>query len=263
MKSLLSICALLSSFAAFAANLAGTVKFTNLSGFLFTAEGMSEDRKALIMSNGHGLDPLGLNILAAGEVRVDQPMSRKVKIYNGEGRVLVIHTQRLLYATLTSTDMAVYELGVTYKYLRERYGITPLTLAPEGPTAGLNVTIASAYKGRTYDCTVEAVLPGLREGGRSFIGSLRMAEGCGTVNGTSGSPMIDNATGLVVGISNTLNSRGGLCGVNNPCEVDAEGRVSAIRGRRYGQQTALLLACFDENFALQLDRPGCALPRRN
>lgn len=241
-------------------SLAGTVRFSNCSGFLFTVEGRSPEKNALVMTNGHCLDPLGLSMLAPNEVRINRSSSRNILLIGDRVQVKVT-TKRLLYATMTLTDMAIYELPQSYAYLSTKYAITPLLLANSAPTSGTPVLVRSAYKKRTYECVIEEVLHGLREGGRSFSASLRFDAACGTKNGTSGSPvtLADGVT--VVGINNTRNNSGKMCGNNNPCEVREDGSTSVIRNRSYGQQTALVYDCLNSEMDLDLNVETCRLPK--
>ena len=246
---------------AFAANpLAGTVKFSNCSGFLFTVEGRTPQKNALVMTNGHCLDPWGLSMLAPNEVRMNRSASRDITLV-GESRRVKVTTRRLLYATMTLTDMAIYELPQTYEYLQTRYGITPLMLAQQGPSNGTPVVVASAYKNRAFTCQIEEVLHGLREGGRSFSDSLRFNAGCNTKNGTSGSPVVLPDGVTVVAINNTRNNNGKMCGNNNPCEVRSDGTTTVLRNRSYGQQTSLIYECLNSEMDLDLNVETCRLPK--
>ncbi len=47
--------------------------------------------------------------------------------------------------------------------------------------------------------------------------------------------------------------------MNNPCEVDEEGKVVVNSGASYGQQTYLLYSCLDSDGALDLQQEGCKL----
>ena len=246
---------------AFAANpFASTVKFSNCSGFVFTVEGRADSKNALVMTNGHCLDPLGLSMLAPNEVRINRSASRNITLI-GPTKSVKVTTRRLLYATMTLTDMAIYELPQSYEYLNLKYGITPLMLATQGPVSGTAMTIPSAKKNRIYTCTIEEVLFGLREGGRSFRDSLRYDSACRTINGTSGSPIVATDGVTVIGINNTVNNGGGMCGNNNPCEVSADGSTSVIKKRSYGQQTALIYECLNSDMDLDLNVETCRLPK--
>jgi hypothetical protein len=82
-----------------------------------------------------------------------------------------------------------------------------------------------------------------------------------TIGGTSGSPIIDDASGKVVGVNNTGNESGGRCTMNNPCEIDAGGKITVRRGTNYGQQTFGLVACFGPGTELNLSLPGCQVAK--
>ena len=260
MLKTLAVLISLTSLAALANPLASTVKFSNCSGFIFTMEGRSPSQNALVMTNGHCLDPLGLSMLKPGEVRINRSASRNIKLIGPKTSVKVT-TKRLLYATMTLTDMAIYELSQSYEYLESKYQITPLILSKTGPVASTPINIPSAYRKKVYHCSVEEVLFGLREGGRSFEGSLRYDRNCRTINGTSGSPLVLGDGITVVGINNTVNNSGKMCGNNNPCEVDAQGNTSVIKKRGYGQQTALLYECVNDEMNLDLNNSNCPLPK--
>ncbi|MFD1052482.1 serine protease, partial [Kibdelosporangium lantanae] len=70
-------------------------------------------------------------------------------------------------------------------------------------------------------CTVEAVVPHLREGGYQEDNSVRYAtsDACEHLHGYSGSALLSGNT--VVGIHNTGNDSGEQCTDDNPCEVAA------------------------------------------
>lgn len=246
--------------AAASSRLRNTVKFSNCSGFLFTVEGRSPEKNALVMTNGHCLDPLGLSMLKPGEVRINRSSSRDIKLF-ADKKIIKVSTRRLVYATMTLTDMAIYELPQSEAVLAEKYGLSPFVLAKASPVAGTPMLIPSAYRNRVYECQIEEVLFGLREGGRSFSESLRYDAGCRTINGTSGSPILAMDGVTVIGINNTFNKSGKMCGNNNPCEVDAAGRTSVIKKRSYGQQTALIYECLNAEMEFDLNVETCRLPK--
>lgn len=100
------------------------------------------------------------------------------------------------------------------------------------------------------------------EGGEwTWKDSVRYTSACRTIGGTSGSPVVDNATGKVVAVNNTGNEDGGRCTDNNPCEVAEDGTVTVREGINYGQQTYRIPACFALDNKLDLSRSGCALPK--
>lgn len=73
--------------------------------------------------------------------------------------------------------------------------------------------------------------------------------------------MIDTATGKVVAVNNTGNEDGGSCTMNNPCEVSESGAVTVRQGINYAQQTYTIVPCVGPGNTIDLNRPGCTLPK--
>ncbi|MEY4630261.1 MAG: hypothetical protein RIQ81_381, partial [Pseudomonadota bacterium] len=180
---------------------------------------------------------------------------------DGQSRVGSINATKILYATMTGTDMALYELRETFEDIESRFGIQPLTMAAARPDAGTNIEIVSGYWRRGYGCKLDGFVFELREAGYKFTDSIRyeIDGGCKTIHGTSGSPIIERGSRTVIGVNNTGNDDGGKCTMNNPCEVDENGKVTAIKGRSYGQQTYQIYTCLDAKNQLDLSVDGCKL----
>ncbi len=225
----------------------GTVDLSNCSGFVFATADMAPERPALMMTNGHCLTTLlGGIVLSPGEARADRPGSRAVSIVNDQGVKLKFRTTRLLYATMTGTDMAVYELPVSYHELGQR-GVRPFLLGST-PVVNESVEVFSAHKNSAHACSVAAITD-TREGGFPFTDSLRLSPECRQGTGTSGSPVLRAGTREVMAIANSYNKNGRACGNNNPCEVNG-GEVSVQFTARYAQQIAGLAVCLN-NFAAE------------
>ena len=225
----------------------GTVDLSNCSGFVFAAADITPERPALMMTNGHCLTTLlGGIVLSPGEARADRAGSRAVSIVNDQGVKLKFKTTRLVYATMTGTDMAVYELPMSYQELAQR-GVRPFLLGST-PVVNESVEVFSAHKNSAHACSV-ATITNTREGGFPFTDSLRLSPECRQGNGTSGSPVIRTGTREVVAIANSYNKNGRACGNNNPCEVNDE-VVTVNFGSRYAQQIAGLATCLN-NFAAE------------
>lgn len=160
---------------------------------------------------------------------------------------------------MTKTDMAVYELGLTYKEIKDLYDIEPLTLAKTITSIPTEVQIISGYWDRGYDCTLEALIPKMKEDVYVWQESVRYNEHCDTIPGTSGSPIIERNTRTVVAINNTGNDKGGRCTMNNPCEVDTDGTITVRKGYSYGQQTYEVYSCLNKDFSLDMNKKGCKL----
>ncbi|MFD6324507.1 serine protease [Streptomyces sp. NPDC058442] len=242
-----------------AVNLAGTVSLSNCSGSVVRMPGSAADDPALVLTNGHCLES---GFPGAGEVLVDRASGRSFGLLNASGaKVATLRADRLVYATMTDTDAAVYRLGTTYAQIRSAYGIEALTLADTRPAAGTAVSVPSGYWKRIYTCAVDGFAYRLKEAGWTFKDSVRYTPACNTIGGTSGSPVVDDATGKVVAVNNTGNTDGGRCTMNNPCEVDENGAVTVRRGINYAQQTYPFTACFGPDSKLDLYASGCTLPK--
>lgn len=238
----------------------GTADFSNCSGFVFKTAEMPMSNKAWVMTNGHCVtNLLGRMILSPGQAIENQTKSRSVSLVTERLTKLKLNTRKIVYATMTGTDMAIYELRLSYQELLDR-GIRSFELAPTAPLKSSLVEVISAHKNVDYLCAIDEVLVGLREGGFDFNQSLRFSGTCEQSNGTSGSPVLLKDTRKVVGISNTFNKSGRSCTDNNPCEVDSDGSVSIFHGARYGQQTALLTDCI-KSASLDLSLADCKLTR--
>ncbi|MFD6292130.1 serine protease [Streptomyces sp. NPDC060205] len=242
-----------------AVTFAGTVSLSNCSGSVVRFPDSEDDDPALVMSNGHCLET---GFPAAGEVIVDQASTRTFGLLNSAGtRVATLRASKITYATMTDTDVSLYQLTTTYGAIKSSYGISPLTLNDTHPVAGTAITVVSGYWKRTYACNVDGFAYRLKEGAWTWKDSVRYTSACQTIGGTSGSPVIDNATGNVVAVNNTGNEDGGRCTDNNPCEVDENGTVTVREGINYGQETYQIPACFGLDSKLDLNASGCTLPK--
>ncbi|WP_338896351.1 serine protease [Streptomyces sp. TG1A-60] len=245
--------------AAQAVNFAGTVSLSNCSGSVVRMPDSEDNDPALVMTNGHCLES---GFPRPGEVLVDRASSRTFGLLNSAGtRVGTLRASKIAYGTMTDTDMALYQLTTTYAQIRSSYGIDALVFDTARPAAGTAIKVVSGYWKRIYSCGVDGNAYRLKEGDWTWKDSIRYTSACNTIGGTSGSPVLDDATGKVVGVNNTGNESGQRCTVNNPCEVDANGTVTVRRGINYAQQTWHVAACFGVDNKLDLTRSGCILPK--
>jgi hypothetical protein len=242
-----------------AVNFAGTVSLSNCSGSIVRMPDSEDNDPALVMTNGHCLES---GFPAPGQVLVDQASSRTFGLLNSSGgRIATLRASKLSYGTMTDTDVALYQLTTTYAQIKSSYGISPLTLNDTHPVAGTAISVVSGYWKRIYSCNVDGFAYRLKEGDWTWKDSVRYTSACNTIGGTSGSPVVDQATGKVVAINNTGNEDGESCTVNNPCEVDASGNVTVRQGINYAQETYQIPACFGLDNKLDLSRSGCTLPK--
>ncbi|MEU7424140.1 serine protease [Streptomyces sp. NPDC048362] len=245
--------------AAVTVNFAGTVSLSNCSGSVIRFPNSADTDPALVLTNGHCLET---GFPAPGEVITGQSSSRTFGLLNASGsKVATLRANQVVYSTMTDTDVTIYRTTTTYAAIRSSYGISPLTVQDTHPTAGSAIKVVSGYWKRTYSCNVDGFVYRLKEGDWTWKDSLRYTSACNTIGGTSGSPVIDTATGKVVAVNNTGNEDGERCTENNPCEVDANGNVTVRQGINYAEETYIIPACFTTGNKLDLNAAGCTLPK--
>lgn len=102
-----------------AVDFAGTVALSNCSGSVVRMPASEPDDPALVLSNGHCIES---GFPAADEVIVDQPSSRTFSLLNSAGsRVATLRASKIAYATMTDTDVSLYQLTSTYAQIRSSY----------------------------------------------------------------------------------------------------------------------------------------------
>ena len=242
------------------ADFTGIAALSNCSASLVRyAESVGTD-KALVLTNGHCYEG---GFLQPGQVLVNKTSTRSITLLNPDSsRAGTVRAAKILFGTMTKTDMIVYEVNESYASIKSRLNVSPLTLAKQGPADGAGMAVVSGYWKRIYTCSVQATIPQLREGDWTWQNSIKYQQpGCETIGGTSGSPVVSTSTGEVIGINNTGNEDGERCTVNNPCEVDADGNVTVEQGAAYGQQTWWLYTCLTASRAIDLNKSGCELPK--
>ena len=240
-------------------NFEGIVSLSNCSGSLIRYESSQATDHALILTNGHCIES---GFTDPNEIVSRQPTDRRFNILNPQGQALGQVTATLIiYSTMTKTDITLYELRETYSDILKYFKVSPLTLASTHPQKLQSIEVISGYWKRGYSCQIDDFVYQLKESLWSFNDSLRYTQpGCETIGGTSGSPIILKGTRTVIGINNTGNESGESCTMNNPCEVDAEGKVTAHEGLSYGQQTFWIYSCLNSKNEMDLSQSGCQLP---
>lgn len=242
-----------------AVDFAGTVALSNCSGSVVRVPDSRPGDPALVMSNGHCLES---GFPAPGEVVVDKPSSRAFTLLDaGGGNAGTVRASKIAYGTMTDTDLSLYELTSTYGEIESRFGIKALELNAARPEQGRAITVASGYWKKLYKCSIDGFAYRLKEGNWTWKDSVRYTPECRTIGGTSGSPVIDDATGKVVAVNNTGNESGEECTDNNPCEVDENGKVTVREGINYAQQTYGVVPCVAPGNKIDLNREGCELPK--
>ncbi|MDH6625415.1 pimeloyl-ACP methyl ester carboxylesterase [Streptomyces sp. LBL] len=240
-----------------AGNLAGTVKLQDCSASLVRPRTARDEDKALLLTNGH-CHPGGRP--KPGEVITDKDVQIDGTVLSPAGRELGPLTGKVLYATMTGTDITLAQLDSTYADIQRMYKIEAFPLASSGPVPGQKIKVASSYLQSVWSCQAEAVIPTLKEGDYTSNKAIRYAKECNTQPGSSGSPVVNAETGELVAVNSTSNRDGKECELNNPCEVDSEGTV-VHKGRGYATQTAAIAACIGSGNVVDLNLQGCTLPK--
>lgn len=236
----------------------GIVKLSNCSGSLIQFAGQPDSSLAYVLTNGHCIG----NFIDPGKFVVNKATNRRMMLADSTGKYHNIMATRLVYATMTGTDSAIYELTQTYDQIKETLNIRPYLLSYNHPTTGVGIEILSGYWERGYSCNIDKFIFQLSEGGWIFTDSIKYTQpGCDTIGGTSGSPIIETGTRTVIGVNNTGNNDGEECTINNPCEVDEAGNVVVEQGASYGQQTYIFYSCLTPDFQIDLSIEECQLTK--
>lgn len=241
-------------------NFEGIVKLSNCSGALIMFHGQPFTAKGIVMTNGHCIQKPG-GYLNAGEVWVNRPLVRDMKIFDKSMKLFPIKTTKILYATMTNTDVAYYELTQSYADIIQKYKIQPFMLDSFRPSIAQPIEIISGYWDIGYSCSIDNFVFKLKEGQWTWTDSIRYTETCNTKGGTSGSPIIAKGERRVIGVNNTMNEKGEECSQNNPCEVSNNGQIHIAQGIGYGQQTYNVYTCLTPAFQFDLSRSVCRLPK--
>ncbi|MER5944478.1 serine protease [Streptomyces sp. NPDC001904] len=242
-----------------AVSFAGTVALSNCSGSVVRVPNSQPSDPALVMSNGHCLES---GFPGPGEVVVNKASSRTFSLLNSAGsKVATLRASKVAYGTMTDTDVSLYQLTSTYAQIESSYGIKALELSAAHPTQGTSISVVSGYWKKKYNCSIDGFVYRLKEGAWTWKDSVRYTSACQTIGGTSGSPVLDQTTGKVVAVNNTGNEDGQQCTENNPCEVDANGKVTVRQGINYAQETYGIVPCVVAGNKIDLSAPGCTLPK--
>jgi V8-like Glu-specific endopeptidase len=240
-----------------AIDFSGTVALSNCSGSLVKLAGAATSGPALVLTNGHCYEG---GFLDPGEVLVNRSSTRSFTLLSSTGgNKATLRATKVAYATMTDTDITLYQLNTTYDAIKSSYGINPLEISATHPTAGTAIKVVSGYWKRIYSCNIDGFVYRLKEGDWTWKDSIRYTSTCNTIGGTSGSP-IEDPSGKLIGINNTGNEDGERCTVNNPCEVDQNGATTVHKGTNYGEETYLLAGCMTGS-TVDLNKAGCALPK--
>lgn len=230
-----------------------TVQYLGCSAAIIRFDDNQPEDKGVLLTNGHCVEFLSPNT-AIGDIDEE----RVVSVLNSNGNETgTLFLTKLLYATMTNTDLALFELEDSYQEIQNRFGIEALILSRTPATGGTAIRIPSALHLEEYRCDIDGIVPTLRESVWEWTNSLRYF--CDTIKGTSGAPIIALESGLVIGVNNTVSSAGVACEIDSPCEVNDDGSIIFMENLAYGQQTSDLYLCRDEVGELDFGKTECPL----
>ena len=238
----------------FLANVQVTVG--NCSGALFTMPGMSDEDRALVITNGHcvGIGTFKGMYPADGELLLDHAVSsslvlKKIESESGER----FSYKKVVFATMTGVDLAVIQLDATIKKIKAN-GYRIYSLAETLPQLGMKLEFDSFYANVHSRCEVDKDVAMLKEAPWTWRNAWRMKseQNCCYVEGQSGTAGIEPESGLIYALAQTVYEGGQSCSLDNPCEVDPEtGAISTGQpGQGYAVATASLYGCYNQESAL-------------
>ncbi len=228
---------------------------------------------AYVLTNGHCVGDVGRSAQAT---TIGVEWSGTAEFLRAEGNLddtLAVDVVGLEYSTMRHTDTAVVRLKPKLGEL-EGLGIKPVPIAAAEPASGAEVTnVGVPVQGLDWDDWV------LRRGDCKLGTQHTLLEShwlwfgvwsndCpGIIQGSSGSPLFtlgaDGTPNAIVAMINTTTwggtaANGGMCSINHPCEVTADG-VTMAEKTGYAQSVAGLGKCFDSHGEFALGGE-CALP---
>jgi V8-like Glu-specific endopeptidase len=238
----------------------GIVKLEGCSASLIKFYGQPLEDLAYVLTNAHCIKRKR-GLMPSKKVIYNKRSRIKMKAYNDKLREVKLKTNTLVYATMAHTDAALYRVNQTYQQLEDK-GVRAFELDSRRPVIGTSMDIVSGFWNRGYRCHIDDLLYKIIEGRYTWFDSIKYSKtGCDIIDGTSGAPIIETGTRVVIGINNTANEKGKKCTMENPCEVDQNGNVLVLHKRSYGQQTYQFYSCLDEDYNIDLSIDTCLLPK--
>ncbi len=159
-------------------NFEGIVKLDNCSGALVRFEHSTDNDKAMVMSNGHCVStgPFG-GFIKPGEFIANKAVKRTFQFLNNDGSLSnnTVASTQLLYATMTGTDISLYELNVTFAQIKAKFKVNALTLDANHPVDGEPINILSGYWQKGYSCNINGFVYKMKEDAYEWFDSIRYA----------------------------------------------------------------------------------------
>jgi hypothetical protein len=243
------------------------------TGSVFIMPGMSGEQNALVLTNGHCLDVGDYEWQGARHLRPDQFLFNYVmdkadyliSVFRSRGQGGNNYAvKRIVFGTITVTDLAIIELSVTYSDLKNS-GYRIYQLAKYMPKKGMTLEFRSYNQNFDGICRVHGLVPTVVEGPYAWTNVVKMElnEKCRIYPGVSGTPGILKHTNEIYAVGNTEYTGGGReCDIMNPCERDvASGKLQpGLPTQTYAMPTAPLYDCYNTaSSRFDFDMKGCSL----
>src|SRR6266540_4149475 len=162
--------------AAAAPGLTATIALSNCSAALVRYPTSLDTDRALMLTNGHCYEG---GMPGAGQVLQNRTSSRSGTLLNASGSALgTVRADKLLYATMTNTDVSLYQLTDTFAAIKSRFGVTALTVSSTHPADGISINIPSGYWKQVWNCQINGFVTTLREDQWTWHDSIRYNTGC-------------------------------------------------------------------------------------
>lgn len=218
-------------------------KIRNCSASVVKFTGQNSFDKALLLTNGHCVS----NKLLGADAIVDAPYRDVATIYRGKTPLIVgsLVVDRIVYATMSDTDVAILRTNLTYDEIKQKLRIMPKQIAKAMPSIGDSVDVVSGNLEQSYHCKVSGSVALVKEDKWQWRNVVRIAKSseCQIVPGASGSPVTD-LDGKITALINTGNNDGLSCVIHNPCEIDSNGAISVVKDAVYAVDVEMLDSCF-------------------
>jgi hypothetical protein len=228
---------------------------------------------AYVLTNGHCVGDIGRSPQQTTIGIEWEGTAEFLRAAGNADDTLTVEVVGLEYSTMRHTDTAIVRLKPTLGEL-EGLGLRPVPITTAEPTTGSSVTnvgvpveglVDTDWALRRGDCTLGSQHT-LLESRWLWFGVW--SNDCpGIIQGSSGSPLFsvaaDGTPSAVVAMINTTTwgatpANGGMCSINHPCEVTADG-VAMAEQTSYAQSVAGMGTCFGADGVFALGG-ACPLP---
>ncbi len=219
---------------------------------------------AYVLTNGHCVGLWDTNEVVVAQDPPASTITMRFDYFAHTADGPVAEASAVSWATMKGTDLAIVRLDTTLGALADM-GVHPFPIATSLPAPGTPIVNVAAPVGapvvdlpddqrflRLGTCTVEGDPVGLVE--RQWRWWTAIRNDCPDVwPGSSGSPILDLATGELVGAINTttIGSAGGTdCWLGRPCEVTLTG-TEVKEDTSYAMPVVGLRDCFAADGSLE------------